>query len=284
MIIADPTQNSSCGLSLFRNPENTEKETHEINMPFWGNIIYAKALSLSRKVNRELLTPISKWLDDPDFMKRHQVMIGNDVPNWAEYKRKAREWTEQQRKIAAQRLRLYWQEIHARKSHKKYINSLIPRENQGPSPILDVMPDFLAPIVSPFSPIEQARQETLRIFEQARTLSISDLLPWRILITSELTEPKTLDDLPEYAEHKQDRIAKLQHLLQMDMEGTVTINQTSPFGEVTIVPTGASQEGLFTIKDQQGQTYEFDWQGLNDNQRDKVIADIKDRRILCKGG
>ena len=96
MMIADTSGNTLFGCSTLINPEHTGKEIPGIDMRLWGNIIYVKALSLSRKVNRELLEPMSEWLDDPDFMKRHQVMIENDVPNWAEYKRKAREWTEQQ--------------------------------------------------------------------------------------------------------------------------------------------------------------------------------------------
>ena len=84
-------------------PESTEKEIHEMDMCLWGNIIYAKVLSLSRKVNRELLEPISNWLDDPDFVKRHAVMIENVILNWAEYKSKQRKWTRRQR-VAIQSL------------------------------------------------------------------------------------------------------------------------------------------------------------------------------------
>jgi len=281
MMIADPSGITRHGCGSFPNPENTEIKTPKMDMYLWGNIIYAKVLSLSRKVTQELLEPISKWLDDPDFVKRHAVMIENNVPNWAGYKRKQREWTKQQRRLAAQRLRMYWQEVHSRKSHRKHINSLIPRGNPGSSPILDAMPNFLAPIVSPFSPIEQLRRDTLKLFEQARTLSVTNLLPWRLLIISDLAEPKTLTDLPEYAENRQDKVSKLIHLLHLEMEGKVKLTQKKPFSEIQIKRLSDGDAGIM-IKDKQGLEYHFDWQDLNDAQRNKVIADIKERRILCK--
>ena len=196
-------------------------------------------------------------------------------------KHKQREWTERQRRLAAQRLRMYWQEVHSRKNYKKEINSLIPRGNPVTSPLLDVMPDFLTPIVSPFSPMEQLRRDTLKLFDQAGTLSISNLLPWRLLIISDLSEPKTLADLTEYTEDKQDKVSKLIHLLHLEMEGKVKLTQKKPFGEVQIERL-CNEDAAITIRDEQGLEYHFDWQDLSDDQRNKVIADIKDRRILCK--
>jgi hypothetical protein len=282
MMIADPSGNTSCSLSPLCRPEKNEQEIYEVNLPFWGNIIYAKVLSLSRKVNSDLLEPISKWLDDPDFVKRHAVTIENNAPNWAGYKRKQREWTARQRRLAAQRLRMYWQEVHSQKNYRKGINSLIPRGKQRLSPILNVMPDFLTPIVSHFSPMEQLRRDTLNLFEQARTLSITNLLPWRLLIISDLSGPKTLTDLTEYADDRQDKDSKLIHLLHLEMEGKVKLTQKKPFGEIQIERL-CNGDAAITIKDKQGLEYHFDWQDISDAQRNKVIADIKDRRILCKG-
>ena len=252
-----------------------------MDLPFWGNIIYAKVLSLSSKVNSDLLEPISKWLDDPDFMKHHAVTIETNVPNWAGYKRKQRDWTERQRRLAAQRLRMYWQEVHSRKNYRKGINSLIPRKKQRLSPILNVMPDFLTPIVSPFSPIEQLRRDTLKLFDQARTLSITNLFSWRLLIISDLSEPKTLTDLTEYADDRKDKVSKLIHLLHLEMEGKIKLAQKEQFGEIQIERL-LEEETEIMIKDQYGIEYHFDWQDLSDAQRNKVIADIKEKRILCK--
>ena len=62
----------------------------------------------------------------------------------------------------------------------------------------------------------------------------------------------------------------------------VRLNQDKPFGEIKIEPIDINQEQSIKITDQQGSTYNFNWQDLSDAQRDKVIADIKERRILCK--
>ena len=221
-------------------------------------------------------------MDDPDFMKKHAVIFDNGAPNWSEYKRRQRHWTQQQKRLAAERLKLYWQEIRSRKKHRKYINSLIPRGSPKGSPQLNPSSDFLSPIIAPFSPIEQNRQETLRIFEQARAMTLSNRLPYRILITDELTEPKKLNALKLYAGKKQDKIAKLQNLLQMEMEGQITLYQDEPFADITIEPLDIDREQSITIKDQQGRRYHFDWQDLSDAQRNKVIADIKENRIVCK--
>jgi len=257
------------------------KLTH-IDLRAYGNIIFNRTKALSLTVNKELLEPISKWIEDPDFMKKHAVILNNQAPNWSEYKRRQRHWTQQQKLLAAERLKLYWQEIRSRNKHRKYINSLIPRGSPRGRPQLNASSDFLSPIISPFSPIEQTRQETLRLFEQARALTLSNRLPYRILITDELTESKKLNALKSYADKKQDKIAKLQNLLQMEMEGKIRLSQDEHFGEITIKPLDTNREQNITIKDQQGETYQFDWQDLSDAQRNKVIADIKDNRILCK--
>jgi hypothetical protein len=249
---------------------------------YYGNIIFNRTKSLSITVNRELLEPISKWIDDPDFMKKHAVILDNEAPNWSEYKRQQRQWTQQQKLIAAQRLKLYRQDIRKRKKHRQYINSLIPRGSPKGSPQLNPSSDFLSSIITPFSPIEQTRQETLRLFDQARAMTLSNRLPYRILITDELTESKNLNELTSYTDKKQDKIAKLQNLLQMEMEGKIKLNQEMHCGDITIEPVDIDREQSITIKDQQGETYHFDWQDLSDAQRNKVIADIKDNRILCK--
>jgi len=253
----------------------------ELDLRAYGNIIFNRTKTLSMTVNTELLEPISQWIDDPDFMKKHKVIIDHEAPKWAEYKRKHREWTQQQKLLAAERLRLYWQEIRKKQKFRDEIGKLIPRGSPKGSPKLNPSRDFLTPIIAPFSPIEVSRQETLRLFEQARVTSITNRLPYRILITSELTESKTLNELKQYTTPKQDKIAKLQNLLQMEMEGKVTLHQDQPFGEIEIEPVYIPDQNI-TIKDQQGETYQFDWQDLSDAQRNKVIADIKDNRILCK--
>lgn len=255
-------------------------------MQLLGKIICARAIALSRRVNEELLKPISQWLDDPDWMKRFEIRE-DDIPNWAAYKRRQRKWSRQKKWLAAERLRTYRQEILRKRKFRNEIGWVVgragPREYSG----LQLDPNFISPIISPFSPVEQHKAETRRQFHQALSLSISDLLPWKLLLTIELPSTKNtkrFNDLKTWfpENHKKDRASKLLHLLQMDKEGECRLSQDEPFSEITIESLKRQTEAAITITDQQGQNYHLDWHGLTDSQRNKVIADIKANKIICK--
>lgn len=242
----------------------------------YAHLIFIRTKSLSIAVNKELLEPISHWLDDPDFMKHYKLMIDKEGPNWAEYKKQQRY---NDMKAAYEALRKKRETAKNLKKLRHYINSIIPRGSPKGCPPLKNSCDFLTLIIFPFSPVEQTRQETLKLFESARTLSIQDRLPWKALIASDLTESKTLNELTTHTDNKTERIAKLQTLLQMNMEGTVNISQYEQFGQITINPVEVDDTNI-KIKDQQGNTYTFDWQDLSDNQRNKIIADLQNNTIV----
>ncbi|MFO7881189.1 MAG: hypothetical protein R6U52_01460, partial [Kosmotogaceae bacterium] len=84
-------------------PDLTPEEIQQVDLRIAGQIIKNQAFALSHKVNDQLMQPISIWLDDPDWMTRFKVYDG-DLPNWAEYKRRQREWTEMQKKELGQRM------------------------------------------------------------------------------------------------------------------------------------------------------------------------------------
>jgi len=113
-------------------------------------------------------------------------------------------------------------------------------------------------------------------------MSISNLLPWKLLLSTQLTSVKHFKDLKAYCPAKKDRISKLMHLLQMETDGKVKLSQDRPFSDIIIEPLDIDQEQNITIKDQDGRSYHFDWQELSDNQKSKIIADIKANQILCK--
>ena len=162
--------------------ELTDKDTIDIDIRNLGNIIHGKAFALSNRVNTELLKPISKWLDNPDWMKRFRVYEDN-TPNWANYKRRQRRWTKQQKTLAIERLRLYWQEIRKKRTFRSELHNITSRASPRGSPQMDITSYFLNPIIAPFSPKEQQRAETNLEFQQGMELSISNLLPWQALIT-----------------------------------------------------------------------------------------------------
>ncbi|MBW2594013.1 MAG: hypothetical protein JRE58_13615 [Deltaproteobacteria bacterium] len=256
-----------------------------------GNIILGRVLELSRAVNTELMEPISRWLDDPHFMDKFRVGNDGKKPDWAEYKRQQRSWTRQQKVLAAERLKLYWQKIRKRRKLRKELASLRYTDTQKRKTIKPYLNktvclkgNFLFPIISPFSPVEQNRFETLQEFKRALFLNVSDLLPWRLLLAGEIKKTTQLSGLrSRYREDKKkDVVSKLMHLLQMQADGNVLLRQDKPFADIIIEPVEMEGNTLITVKDRQGRSYGFDWQMLSEAQQDKIVADIKANKIIYK--
>jgi hypothetical protein len=230
-----------------------------------------------------VLEPISKWLDDPYWMERFKV-YEDHIPNWSKYKQRQRQWTKQRKQLAAERLKLYWQAIRRKKRFLKEVSLIVNRTSARGSPNLQIEEDYLTPIIAPFSPPEQKREETQQQFSQVLRLTISDLLPWEFLISGELKRTIKLTDFKQYylEDYKKDIASKLIHLLHMEQEGKLALKQEGHFAEITIEPVEIDNDSTFTIKDQHGETYSFDWQTLSDAQKNKVIGDIKEHRVICK--
>ncbi|MFC1814108.1 hypothetical protein ACFL03_15600 [Thermodesulfobacteriota bacterium] len=269
--------------------ELTEKEINKINIRALANYLLNRTLVLSHAVNAEILEPISLWLDDPNFMEKFRINIEDQAPNWKEYKRKQRQRTQQQKMLATERLKLYWQEIRKKRNFRKELSSILGGKTQSQfctdtlthkKAIIDEK--FLSSIIAPFSPIEQHRRETIHQFKKARTMAISNLLPWKLLLSTELTSAKHFKNLKTYCSAKKDKVSKLMHLLQMETDGEVKLSQDNPFSDIIIEPLDVELEQSITIKDQNGQEYHFDWRELSDNQRNKIVSDMMANRILCK--
>jgi hypothetical protein len=291
MMKNDCSTNDTLSFDFIRS-EFTEKEISEIDMRLMGNMIYETAHSLSEKVNNDILFPLSLWLNDPGWLNRFQG-IGDLSPDWAGYKRKQRIWTVTQKQLAAERLKLYWQEIRRRRNFRHAVSKLISTNTQNrihANPEMcksaNLNSNFLQPIVSPFSPQEQIKSETLLQFQQAHNLSVSNLLPWKLIIISELSCAKQFSELKSYypAGRKEDATAKLIHLLQMETDGKIKLIQSRPFGEITIEPVEHIDSALVKVKDKESRTYGFDWLDLNRNQKSRLIDDIRGHNIICRCG
>lgn len=276
------TNNNRSEIETLMEQEFTNKKITEIDMRILGKIVYGKAVTLSEKVNSDLLEPISHWLDDPDWMSRFKIDESNK-PDWAKYKRKQRQWEKQQKQIASERLKLYWQEIKKRRKLRNEMKRIVAKSSSGVKSQVEITRDFIDPIISPFSPLEQHKEETRRQFLQVFSLSVSDLMPWQIMISAELTETKKFESIKKYhSDLRMDTASKIIHLLQMETEGKIILIQEQPFSDITIEPIEISDETEITIKDRQGRDYNFDWQTLSENQRNKIVSDIKDHKIICK--
>lgn len=276
------TNNNRSEIETLMEQEFTDKKITEIDMRILGKIVYGKAITLSEKVNSDLLEPISHWLDDPDWMSRFKIDESN-IPDWAKYKRKQRQWEKQQKQIASERLRLYWQEIKKRRKLRNEMKRIVAKSSSGVKSQVEITRDFIAPIISPFSPLKQHKEETRQQFLQVFSLSVSDLMPWQIMISAELTETKKFESIKKYhSDIRMDTVSKIIHLLQMETEGKIILIQEQPFSDITIEPIEMTTETEITIKDRQGRDYNFDWQTLSENQRNKIVSDIKDHKIICK--
>ena len=261
--------------------ESDCQEFDQINIQRWGDIVYSKAMALSKKVNDDLLLPIGEWIDDPAWVKKFRI-IENHVPNWSEYKKNHRNRIKRLRALGQERLRNYWQEILKRRKYRKEISGISGRIQSWAGFRMEINEEIVSPIISPFSPPERRQAETLHQFQQSRKVSFSDLLPWRLLLSSELSSAKSFSDLQVYGPAKQDKAAKLIHLLHMETEGKVKIKQEEAFGEIRIKPMDIVPTHNIMVKDRHSSKYIFQWDNLSNNQKNKIIADIKANKILCK--
>ncbi len=260
----------------------SEKEIGEIDFRVIGNLVLARTKTLSLAVNRELLEPISRWLNDSSWLERFKV-CDKEIPDWSKYKRQQRLWTGQQRILAAERLRLYRQEIIKKRKLRHELSKIVGKARPKEAYPHRFRPDFIVPIAAPFSPPEQHKEKTRQQFLQSLSFPVSGLLPWKLLITTELTKTKKLRDLEEYCSDKRiDSACKIIHLLQMETEGKVRLIQEEPFGDITLESTGELQNASITVTDEYGKNYEFDWRHITDGQRKKIITDIHKHRILCR--
>ncbi|RJR23647.1 MAG: hypothetical protein C4582_05290 [Desulfobacteraceae bacterium] len=241
-----------------------------------GAGLYFLALSLSRKVNDELLKPLSHWLHDPEWMKSFET-VGEYPPDWASYKRRERQWASTQLRLAESRLRHYRRELlHGRKGKE-----ICYADTHSPASLDH---GFMNAIVAPFSPPEEQRSRTKHAFDHSKTFSVSNLLPWKLLLLSDLERTMEFRSLKTYygEDIKRDRVSKLMHLLELEAENRVSIRQEEPFGSIIITPTTDHVEAVLTVTDGVGRDYRLSWLGLNVRQREKIIKDIKAHKILSK--
>ena len=163
--------------------------------------------------------------------------------------------------------------------------SLMVRTEHPKIPYLIVAPTMKlpGPVAAPFSPPEQHKERTRQKFLQSLSFPVSDLLPWKLLITTELTKTKKFGDLKKHCSNKRlDYACKIIHLLQMETEEKIRLTQEKPFGNITLESLQKQQNASITVTDENGRKYSFDWQDLTDGQQKKIITDIHKHRILCK--
>ena len=297
----------------------TSKEIVAFDLRIAGKLIKDSAFLLSKKVNQELLEPMSKWLDDPGWINRFKI---SETPDWGKYKRMERCWSKQKKELLRQRMKIYWQEFHKHKKMKRKVAKLLSdsrlssskkaEEVIQESTEIEAKYQHVAPILTLYSPAEEKKRNTSYEFIQVLKTSVPNLLPWRTILTSEIQESNkdsmTLSEFKTYydEDQKKDITAKLIHLLLLESEGYLELSQKEPFGEISVskpfMQTQLSRDGKIStqmsprsgsityqqidaeiqIKDRKGNIANIDLQQLSNAQRNKVVKDIKTNRIICK--
>lgn len=262
--------------------ELTAKEIMQIDMRFWGEMILAQAKNLSFKVNEELLKPISLWFNDYDWIKKFDEH-DEKLPDWAGYKKKARQWKKQQKHLARDRLRLYQKAIRQKKNFRQEVSKLLEKGHSKEKQPFKTTANFLTPIIKPFSCFEQTRIKLEKEFLQIKDISVSYLLPWRAILASEIKNKRKFSCLKVYLseDRKTDKVCKLMALLHLENEGRIHMTQTEPFHDLKIQAESLSPFQL-SFKDQDGKEWEQDWLQADSEEKDRLIDKIKSRQVVCR--
>ena len=281
--VPDKTQNAIASIKAIIS----ETEISEIDLKVLGNLLLILSKGLSYKVDKELLEPISKWLNDDEWTRKFNDQDDKKY-NWMFYKRRQRQWTKQQKHLAAERLKLYRKEVTEKRLFREDARRFIGIPDRKKGIELTLENNFMEEIITPFCPLEHCRRKIRRQFFRAASGSVSDLLPWKVLIRCDLIESiqLPLEGLTTYCPENRrwDMVSKFIHLLELERSGDVELVQEKPFGDIMVRSDGFDVENNFFVTDQEGRDYQFDWTELTSKQRSRLIADIKHHKVLYKNG
>lgn len=262
-----------------------------------GQRLLVLSKDLSNKVTGELMEPISVWIDDEDFLKRWNDIDRADAirDKHREDKQKQRSHNDYYERVA--RLEEARRQNQHKKSHIEQ-HKLIPklRETvtfQMETTTLDTfkdqyMTECTTIVLEGLSPKVQAMDRIKQQFEEARALPAFRLMPWPMIIKIDLGKGTTFNSLPAPSDPelaKKARVAELQHMLYMMQTGAIEASQMEPFGEIEITPLGDTSipKGSLKIITKDGGSLDRDWTELSDAQRNEIIADSLNGKILCQG-
>ena len=117
-----------------------------------------------------------------------------------------------------------------------------------------------------------------------RKPGLSRLLPWRTILAHELASGKTrISDIsPVIKDRRKDTALKFQFLLELANDHQIRLTQEKPFSEVEIVntPNQKRSDASLAVKDSSGRVYPLSWDELTRCQRQKIIDDLKDGKVM----
>ena len=247
------------------------KKFRRLSLYIYGKLVLFASRSLLARTQKELMEPLgvlSKAMENQDIENI------KDSPDWTRLKREQR----------ARGLRDYWEKVRKRKTHMQKLARLYPRRVADQRKIgihnTDVISEFCKPFSAAGDSARKFSDDLIEILESG----ISRQLPWRQMIVQQIFEgKKTFDKLtPVISDQKKDRAFKLQILMEMAHASQIDIVQENCFGDIhfKLIPKTDELDTGIVLKDKHGRRYCLDWRELHPNQRDKVVEDLRDNKIV----
>ena len=263
----------------------------QIDFRYLGQVVLDRTIALRKAVYLELLKPISKWLDDPDWLKKFEKDSTTKQYNWACYKKEQRQRSKTQNYLAAERLRHYWQEVRKKKKLREEVRDILsgskyPQLKRDDASVSSVNSFAIVGICGVFSPDQQAHRQCRAQFEQTNQYPMSMRLPWAEIIITEVTENgghyTKFSNLYQYCHQKtrQEKIGKFMAVLDMASRNMIQISQDQPFGEILIATIDEQQGTSFVVKEPNDTECHINWRLLSPRQRQRVVDDVLDNKII----
>ena len=274
----------------------SDKEISQINFAVLGSMVLKAAKDIKQRFITEIAPTIASWLNDKDFSKSLMIDLEKTY-DFAAYKRGQRAFTELQRLAAIENLKAYREAVKRKKKLWQRVREIIPRSKNNSRPALhcpkkETEVQFLTSLISPFCPSYKRKVDTAFEFSQACTVPISRRYPYQPFIRLELKEKGPSIEFesfqPLYQEDSRfERSARLQHLLQMETEGLLCITQDTHLGRITVTDNTHRHQikakiPKIQIKTMDGKEITGNLVRLSNEARSELLADIKNRKILCK--
>jgi hypothetical protein len=247
------------------------KKFRRLNFNICGNLVYFASKSLMARTQKELMEPLgvlSKKMGD------HDIENIEDGPDWTKLKREQR----------ARILRDYWEKVRKRKIHMQKLSRFYPRNVDGRAKIVIHSSNIISEFCKPFSAAGDSARDFSEDLKAILKAGISRQLPWRQMIVQQIFEgKKNFDKLtPVISDQKKDKALKLQILVEMAHANQIDLKQEKCFGDIhfnLISNTDELNTGI-VLKDKIGRRYCLDWRDLHPNQRNKVVDDLQDNKIV----
>jgi len=247
------------------------KKFRRLNFNICGNLVYFASKSLLARTQKELMEPLGVL---SKAMENYDIENIEEGPDWTKLKREQR----------ARVLRDYWEKVRKRKTRMQKLARHYPRSTAGQTKIRFYNTEVISEFCKPFSAAGDSAREFSEDLRTILKAGISRQLPWQQMIVQQIFDgKKTFDKLtPVISDQKKDKALKLQTLVEMAHASQIDLTQKKCFGDIhfnLISKTDELGTGI-VLKDKLGRRYSLNWCDLHPNQRNKIVDDLQDNKIV----